>query len=271
MKILTRQIDDLKWAGALEPAAALVEKKQYREAIALYDQAIERAEVVRAYTMRGYSYAQLGQYDKALADYDRSLALDPESACCSGTRSNRAQAYLALGQIDNGIADLVIAANSDNAWAARELAMTYAFGKYGVKPDNAIARRWCERAAKQGDALSMYCIGSLYHAGQGVPKDLKLAAQWFEGAAQRGIADAQADLAFMLWTGQGIAQDKDAAVRWWRAAAIQNNERAKGQLKNNLSWWEYFRQVSVAGWVEAQRNDRPWLYLLLAYLGLAAA
>jgi len=132
----------------------------------------------------------------------------------------------------------------------------YAFGKYGIKRDYVAARRWCERSAKQGDGLSMYCMGSLLHAGLGVPKDAKRAAQWFEGAAKRGVADAQADLAYMLWHGQGVAQDREQAIQWWLAAAKQGNARAKGQLEGNLSWWEYFSQVTVPAWIEGLKGRR---------------
>ena len=120
-----------------------------------------------------------------------------------------------------------------------------------MKRDYVVARQWCERAAKQGDGLAMYCMGGILHAGLGVPKDAKGAAKWFHGAAERNIPDAQADLATMLWQGQGVAQDKPAAIRWWKAAAGQGNRRAAQQLESNLSGWEYFVEVTLPGWIEA--------------------
>jgi TPR repeat protein len=269
-KGLVRMVEDARWRKALQPAAALVEAKRCPEAIPLYDKALEQAPVVRAYTMRAQCYAELGQHEKAIEDYTRSLELDPESACCSGTRAGRASSYLKLGALDKGMTDLLDAATRDgNAWATAQLAVMYLEGKYGVKKDYDAARQWCERSAKKGDPLSMYCMGGLYDQGLGGPKDLKLAAYWYQRAAERGIADAQADFAFMLWDGEGVAQDRDRAVKFWRAAAKQGNARAKRRLESNLSSWDYFYKVSYPDWVAEKRESNPWLYLLLRYVGLA--
>ena len=246
---LRLMIEDSKWRVALEPAALLVNAKKYPEAIALYDRALAQQPVVRAYAMRGYSYAQLGDHAKAIADFDRALELDPEGACCSGTRGNRARSYLTMGEVQKGINDLVIAAEAEDTWASRELAMIYASGKYGFKRDYVAARRWCELSAKQGDGWAMYCIGGIHHAGLGVPKDVPRAARWFESAAKRGVADAQTDLAYMLWTGQGIAPDRDQAVVWWRTAAKLGNKRAQQQLEQHVTGWDHFTKVAIPEWL----------------------
>ena len=245
---LSRMVEDAKVRAALQPADRLVEQKRYAEAVKLYDESLAKAPSARAFAMRGYAWAHLGEHAKAIEDYDRAMELDP--LCCSGTRSNRARSYLHLKAADKAIPDLVAAAEDDDQFAARELASMYAFGKHGVKRDYVAARQWCERAAKQGDGLAMYCMGGILHAGLGVPKDAKGAAKWFQGAAQRNVADAQADLAYMLWQGQGVAQDRPEAIRWWKAAARQGNKRAAGQLDANLSAWDYFIEVTVPGWLE---------------------
>jgi TPR repeat protein len=106
----------------------------------------------------------------------------------------------------------------------------YGFGRWGMKRDPAVARRWCERAAKQGDPSAMYCMGGLYDAGIAVPRNPVLAAQWFERAAERGVADAQADIAYMYWTGEGVSWNPVLALQWWMRAATQGNERARQKL-----------------------------------------
>jgi len=246
---LRLMIEDSKWRVALAPAAELVDAKKYQEAIAMYDRALVQQPIVRAYAMRGHSHAQLGDHAKAIADFDRALQLDPDGTCCSGTRGNRARSYLTIGEVQKGINDLVIAAEAEDTWASRELAMIYTTGKYGFKRDYVAARRWCEVSAKQGDGWAMYCLGGLYHAGLGVPKDAPRAAKWFENAAKRGVADAQTDLAYMLWTGQGIAQDRDQAVVWWRAAAKQGNKRAQQQLDQHVTGWDHFTKVAIPEWL----------------------
>ncbi|MGH8642044.1 MAG: DUF4034 domain-containing protein [Burkholderiales bacterium] len=247
---LSRMIEDAKSRAALAPAAALVETKRYADAIKLYDAALAQEPSARGFAMRGYCRAELGQHDKAIEDYNRALEIDPDGECCSGTRSSRARSYLHLKAVDKAMADLLVAANNDDAFATRELAVMYAFGRHGVKRDYVAARQWCERSAKKGDGLSMYCIGSIHHAGLGVPKDPAKAARWFEGAAKRGMPDAQADYAYMLWHGQGVPQDRAQAVAWWRAAAKQGNARAQGQLEGNLSGWDYFTMVTWPEWRE---------------------
>jgi TPR repeat protein len=246
-----RMVEDAKWRTALAPAENLYRAKQYKEAAEHYTRALEKAPVARAFAMRGAAYAELGQHDKAIEDFNRALELDPDGECCSGTRSSRGRSYLRSGAADKALADFLVAAENEDAFAMRELALMYAFGRHGTKKDYVAGRRWCERSAKQGDGLSMYCIGSIHHAGLGVPKDPAKAAKWFEGAAKRGIPDAQADYAFMLWNGQGAPQDRGQAVTWWRAAAKQGNARAKSQLEGNLSGWEYFTQVTWPEWRES--------------------
>ena len=246
---LALMLEDAKWQTALEPAALLVNAKRYQEAIAVYDRALAQQPVARAYSMRGFSHAQLGDHAKAIADYDRALQIDPEGACCSGTHSARARSYLVIGEVQKGINDLVSAAESDDTWAARELAMIYAFGKYGFKRDYALGRRWCEQSARHGDGWAMYCLGGLYHAGLGVPREPARAAKWFESAAKRGVADAQTDLAYMLWHGQGVAQDRDRAIEWWRSAVKLGNKRAQQQLDANVTGWDHFTKVVIPGWL----------------------
>src|SRR5205807_1822479 len=110
-----------QWRVKLEPLAALVEAKQYQQAIAGYSKVLEHTPVLRAYAMRGYSYAQLGQDEKAIEDYNRVLEVDPHGGCCPGTRSNRGRAYLKAGKKELALQDLLDAAARDDAWAAREV------------------------------------------------------------------------------------------------------------------------------------------------------
>ena len=234
---------DAQWRTKLEPMAKLVEAKQYPQAIAGYSKVLEKTPVLRAYAMRGYSYQLLGENEKAIADYNRVLELDPEGGCCPGTRSNRARAYLKTGKIDLAAADLRHAAARDDAFAARELAMMYAFGRHGFKRDYAAARPYCERAAKQGDPLAMYCLGSVYHAGLGTSKDLPAAAYWFAAAGARGVVDAQTDAGTMYWNGEGVPRDPEVAGRWWRLAVAQGDQRAADKLWEHGYWWSYFRYV----------------------------
>ena len=64
------------------------------------------------------------------------------------------------------------------------------------------ARGWWEKAAGEGDPMTMFKLGALYANGQGVPKDLAEALQkWYRLAADRGNANAQTQLGVMYANG----------------------------------------------------------------------
>jgi tetratricopeptide (TPR) repeat protein len=226
---LKRVLDDSKARSELEPAKRLVEKQQFDQALRLYDASLARAPSAEGFVGRGRAHARMKQHQKALADFERALELDPQDNCCAHT--NRAYSYMMTGAVGKAVPDLEFAAEErDDHWAARQLALMYGFARYGMKADPALDKRWCERAAKQGDPWSMYCIGGMYDAGMAVPRNPVMAAQWFERAAERGVADAQADIAYLYWTGEGVSWNGLAALQWWMRAATQGNERARRKL-----------------------------------------
>jgi tetratricopeptide (TPR) repeat protein len=98
--------------------AAYLNLGEYEKAIADLDQAIELdPEYALAYNHRGAAYFSLGEYEKAIADYDRAIELDPEYAMAY---NNRGYAYLNLGEYEKAIADWDQAIELDP-----ELAMAY--------------------------------------------------------------------------------------------------------------------------------------------------
>ena len=216
---LKRVLEDSEARAALESA----------QSVADYDAVLAKAPSAHGFVSRGRAYARINQHQKALEDFNRALELDPEDNCCAHT--NRAYSFIMTGATGKAMPDLIFAAEErDDHWAAQQLALMYGFGRYGMKADPAVAKRWCERAAKQGDPWSMYCMGGLYYAGMAVKPDAVLAAQWFERAAERGIADAQADIAYLYWTGEGVSWNGAKSLYWWMRAATQGNERARQKL-----------------------------------------
>lgn len=80
-------------------------------AIALCDQLIQQnPDSAQNYNNRGLLYAQLKQYDLALADYNRALALQPDLA---KIYNNRANCYAAMGHMPAAIADYETAIDLD--------------------------------------------------------------------------------------------------------------------------------------------------------------
>ena len=73
-------------------------------AIADYDQAIALdPEDAKAYFHRGLAYARKGDLDRAIADYDQAIVLDPQYA---DAYFNRGVDYADKGDFDRAIADL---------------------------------------------------------------------------------------------------------------------------------------------------------------------
>lgn len=84
---------------------------EFQQAVSDYNRAIAlRPDLAMAYEARGNSYYKLRQYDWAIADYTRAIALMPENAEAYGNRGN---AYLALLRPDKAIADYTKALKLD--------------------------------------------------------------------------------------------------------------------------------------------------------------
>lgn len=78
-------------------------REQFLFALQDYTQALLRApQSIKAYNNRGFLYAKLGKYDEAIGDYTAAIALDPHNAYAY---HNRGIAYDKLGLIDQAIAD----------------------------------------------------------------------------------------------------------------------------------------------------------------------
>jgi tetratricopeptide (TPR) repeat protein len=75
----------------------------YDRAIADYDEAILLdPELEQAYTNRGSAWDHKGQYDRAITDYDEAIRLNPELA---QAYTNRGSAWYHKGDYDRAIAD----------------------------------------------------------------------------------------------------------------------------------------------------------------------
>jgi Flp pilus assembly protein TadD len=78
-------------------------KEEVDRAIADYDRAIElEPDYALAYNNRGVAYDDKGEVDRAIADYDRAIELKPDYAAAY---NNRGVAYIHKGEVDRAIAD----------------------------------------------------------------------------------------------------------------------------------------------------------------------
>ncbi len=91
------------------------EVRSYEQAIARYDEAIRlKSDFWEAYNNRGLAQQAKGEYDRAIADFDQALKLNPVSAQTSEILDNRGLAYRAIGAYDEAIADFSEAIEQDS-------------------------------------------------------------------------------------------------------------------------------------------------------------
>jgi tetratricopeptide (TPR) repeat protein len=102
---------------------------EYDKAIADFDKAIElNPEYAVAYNNRGFVYQNQGEHDKATADFDEAIALDPEFAMAY---NNRGFTYLKMEQFEQAIADFDEAIASNPELAIAYLNRGYAYEELG--------------------------------------------------------------------------------------------------------------------------------------------
>ena len=139
---------------------AFAEKGQFDRAIADYDEAIRLdPQYADAFNHRGFSYGKKGDYDHAIADHDEAIKLNPKDAVAFG---HRATAYVLNDQYDRAIADYDEAIRLDGNFALPFAGRGMAYSAKG-QYDHAIAdydeairldRNFAEAFALRGIAYS---------------------------------------------------------------------------------------------------------------------
>ena len=89
----------------LDHGRACLDKREYDDAIADYTKAIALdSNLAAAYTNRGLAYEKKDEVDRAIADYTKAIALDPNDDL-DYTYAERGYAYQRKGEFDRAIAD----------------------------------------------------------------------------------------------------------------------------------------------------------------------
>ena len=92
------------------------ELKQYERAIKDFDKAIAlKSDYIEAYFNRGVNYVELGQYERAIKDFDKAIKLKPDYA---SAYNNRGVSYNGLELYEHAIADYDKAIELDPEHAA---------------------------------------------------------------------------------------------------------------------------------------------------------
>ena len=124
-------------------AMAWGEKRDYDRAIADYDQPIRlEPKDINVYNNRGNIWKAKGDYDRAIADYDEAIRLDPKDAVAY---NNRSIVWRTKGENDRAIADCTEAIRLDPKYASpyynRGLAKQAKGDASGADADIAAARQ----------------------------------------------------------------------------------------------------------------------------------
>jgi tetratricopeptide (TPR) repeat protein len=153
----------------------LDELQQFDRAIADYNKAIELdPRYAAAYNNRGYVYRQKGELDRAIADYSKAIELDPNDF---RAYNNRGHAYRQKGELDRAITDfnktIALLPKEVYGWRGRALSRALASDLHGAMADISEALRLAPQ-----DARTLYIRGILLER-RGNPSD---AAQAFTAA-----------------------------------------------------------------------------------------
>ncbi len=178
-------------------------------------------------------------------DPQASIVLSPQTAAptAADASADLAGVYSdAVRRIESqdrsGLANLRRAANLGYSPAQFYLAKLYEGGEAGLTKDIALARRWTERAAENGEKKAMHNLGLYYFEGTGGPRNVTIAAQWFRRAADLGLTDSQYNLARLYEGGFGVGQNQAEAYKWYLIAGRAGDGEsrvASDRLKHVIS------------------------------------
>lgn len=113
---------------------------------------------------------------------------------------------------------LVEAAKGGDPLALFEIGSRYSEGR-GVKTSMEQAAVWYKLSADRGFAPAEYRLANLYEKGTGVATDMAKAREYYEKAAEAGNASSMHNLAVLLASGAFGAPDFGAAATWFEKAA----------------------------------------------------
>jgi tetratricopeptide (TPR) repeat protein len=219
-------------ADYVDRGLAWQKKGEYDKAIADYDQALAiNPEDARACCCRGAAWRAKGEYDKAIADFNRALAINPQFA---SAHNGRGAAWYGKGEYDKALADLNEAIrlkpNEVSAYYGRAM-VWYDKGEYDKAMDD------CNEAIRlrPKDAGAYGCRGILWR---------------IKGEYNKALADFNQALAITPNLALGYN-----AVAWLQATCPDEKYRdGKKAIENatkayHLStgkWWGYAGTLAAA-------------------------
>lgn len=98
-------------------------------------------------------------------------------------------------------------------------------------PFDALALKWYQKLAEQGDVGAQNKLGIAYLIGRRAQKNRELAFEWFEKAAKQGLAQAQFFVGYLLKNQPDFSElDEKKVAHWYKLAADQGHTAALLQM-----------------------------------------
>lgn len=210
-----------------DPAAQTLVAEIYARGLGVPQNEKEAAKWYAAAAEQGVAEAQF-QYalilmDGRLAEPDEARALDLlQQAAKSGNRLaqfNLAQLLVRREPGPKGFAKATehyrAAADAGLADAQYAMAQIRMNGSDGQPPDDAKAREWLEKAARQNFDTAQVDLGTWLVEGRGGKRDMRAGYGWMHRAALGGNVAAQARLAKLHVQGLGVEPDRVEGAAWY--------------------------------------------------------
>jgi hypothetical protein len=232
-----------------------------RTRIALLLTALVAPTLAAADLREGYDAYQLGEYDRALAEF---LPL-------AGRNDVVASYYLGLMSLEGrgvtrnareGLSWLGRAADGGHTGAQLKLAELYETGE-SVGRDYQAAAHWMEESAYGGNADAQYYLGMYYRLGRGVVQDDGQAYEWVHRSVEYRLAHATVLDALLYlgaaneW-GRGRRQDLVEAYKWDSLAAGYSLDDVRMYTEAGRAIDALRLRMSSAEMAEAARRAHAW-------------
>lgn len=163
------------------------------------------------------------------------------------------------------------AAQNKLAVAQFSVGMMLEHGK-GTDRNLSLSRNYYQRAAEQGNLMSIYRLAMMNAAPQNptTKPDFKVALKWFNMAANAGLVDAQYNLAVLYEKGHGTDVDLVETYKWYTIAGNKGDQQATKRantIKLELSASQIVKaQAAIKSWKVNTLPDSANVAPKLAYL-----
>lgn len=121
-------------------------------------------------------------------------------------------------------------AEEGDAEAQNKLGLMYLNGFADIRRDDAKAFKWFQQSSAKGDLDARLNVGLMYMDGRGVKKDDDEAARLIYSAAKEGNATAQYNYGLLYERGLGVTKNDKEAFFWYLKAADQDYPLAQARV-----------------------------------------